>query len=483
MPSPHFSLHPPHVVQGHKPSANVDRVFVSSSSSSCPTMPKTSMYSHSANNSTTSLSDNDDDDVKDLQLSIYPVEIVPAHWQHASRETGHRPLTPHTSPASHIPPEILIHVLRQLHSTRDLHSALLVSRSWCECAVELLWHRPSFTDTSRFVQMLQVIGSEDRMFDYARFVRRLNLFYLGRELTDSLFTRLTRCVKLERLNLANCVEISDEALQKVLAQCANLTAIDLSGVSPCTDKSIIALAKVATRLQGINLGGCKNVTNEGIIALAVNCPLLRRIKLSNIREITDQSVSALAKRCPLLLEIDLNGCPKVTDQAVRDVWMHVTHLRDFRLAQCVELTDNAFPANPKSLIVETQAGVQPFPSAMLNSMDIPQPLRLNRICEHLRMLDLTSLALITDDAVAGIIACAPKIRSLVLAKCSQLTDVAVESICDLGRHLHYLHLGHASAITDNAVRMLARSCTRLRYIDLACECLVRQVRATLLITQ
>lgn len=25
---PHFSLHPPHVVQGHKPSANVDRVFV-----------------------------------------------------------------------------------------------------------------------------------------------------------------------------------------------------------------------------------------------------------------------------------------------------------------------------------------------------------------------------------------------------------------------------------------------------------------------
>ena len=160
---------------------------------------------------------------------------------------------------------------------------------------------------------------------------------------------------------------------------------------------------------------------------------------------------------------------KVTDQAVRDIWMYITHLRDFRLAQCTELTDSAFPADPKLLAVETQAGIQPFPTPFVIPNELTQPLRLNRTCEHLRMLDLTSLALITDDAVAGIIACAPKIRSLVLAKCTQLTDVAVESICKLGRHLHYLHLGHASSITDNAVRLLARSCTRLRYIDLACE--------------
>ncbi|KAL1739899.1 hypothetical protein HDZ31DRAFT_48577, partial [Schizophyllum fasciatum] len=74
---------------------------------------------------------------------------------------------------------------------------------------------------------------------------------------------------------------------------------------------------------------------------------------------------------------------------------------------------------------------------------------------------------ITDDAIEGIIAHAPKIRNLVLSKCSKLTDRAVENICKLGKHLHYLHLGHASKITDSSVRTLARSCTRLRYVDFA----------------
>ncbi|EJD01637.1 RNI-like protein [Fomitiporia mediterranea MF3/22] len=395
------------------------------------------------------------------------VTVVPATWSLTNQRVS-RPKTPPHSPATHLPPEILIHILRQVHSSRDLYSALLVSRAWCECAVELLWHRPSFSDLQHFVQMLQVISSQEKTFDYARFVRRLNFIYLCRDLTDSLFIRLAKCTKLERLTLVNCVELTDDALMRVLPLCNNLVALDLTNITSCTDRSIIALAQSATRLQGLNLGGCKNITDEGVLAIARNCPLLRRIKLSNVRNITNQAVLSLSTKCPLLLEIDLHGCPKVTDEAIRSLWTNLTHLRDFRLAHCQDLTDLAFPAKPQTNPPETQLSVQPFPnSAPIPSEALP-PLRLTRLCEHLRMLDLTACALITDEAVAGIISCAPKIRNLYFAKCSLLTDVAVESICKLGKHLHYLHLGHASSITDRSVRTLARSCTRLRYIDLAC---------------
>ncbi|THH07183.1 hypothetical protein EW145_g3563 [Phellinidium pouzarii] len=427
------------------------------------------MYANSPNNSTTSLSGSDDDEVKDGQTSVYPYypkDVTPAQWSSSTR--GQHPQTPPThSAASHLPPEILIHVLRQIHSPRDLHSSLLVSRAWCECAVELLWHRPSFTDISHFVQMLKVISSDEQTFDYPRFVRRLNFIPLCRELTDALFTRLEKCVKLERLTLVNCIELSDDVLSRVLPMCSNLVALDLTNITSCTDRSVALLARSATKLQGLNLGGCKNITDEGVLAIAEFCPLLRRIKLSNVKNITDRAVSALARKCSLLLEIDLHGCPKVTDEAVRDLWTYLTHLRDFRLAQCSDLADLAFPTNPQTN-VETQLGVQPFPNSMSGPGDVLSPLRLPRLCEHLRMLDLTSCALITDDAIAGIVANAPKIRNLYLAKCSQLTDAAVESICKLGKHLHYLHLGHASSITDRSVRTLARSCARLRYIDLAC---------------
>lgn len=434
------------------------------------------MYNNSPNLSTTSLSDNDDDEVRELTPSYYAKDVCPAEWTSSIAHRQRPDTPPPHSPASRLPPEILIHILRQLHSTRDLHSSLLVSRAWCECAVELLWHRPSFPDLNRFIQLLQVIGADDKTFDYARFIRRLNFLSLGRELTDSLFIRLEKCVKLERLTLVNCIEISDEALTRVLPLCPNLVAVDLTSISSTTDRAIIALANSATKLQGINLGGCKHITDEGLLALAANCPHLRRIKLSGVKGITDVAVSAIVKSCPLLLEFDLNGCSKITDIAVRDLWTHSTHMRELRLAQCSELTDLAFPASPQPQQQEaefTAPGVRPFPTGPATGVDVLPPLRLTRICEHLRMLDLTSCHFLTDDAVEGIVTNAPKLRNLVLAKCSQLTDVAVESICKLGKHLHYLHLGHATSITDRSVRTLARSCTRLRYIDLACECYSR----------
>lgn len=429
------------------------------------------MYNNnSPNTSSTSLSDNDDEEVKDLQMSLvpcYPTDVSPALW--SSTHHRQRPKTPPHCPISRLPPELLIHTLKQLHSTRDLHSSLLVSRAWCECAVELLWHRPSLPDLTRLVQMLTVICAEEQTFQYARFVRRLNFLSLGRDLTDVLFTRLEKCVKLERLTLVNCSEITDNALFKVLPLCPNLVALDLTNLTSTTDKSIIALAQSATRLQGINLGGCKNITDVGVLALAAHCPLLRRIKLSGVKNITDRSVSAMVKSCPLLLEFDLNGCPKITDVSVRDLWMHLTHSRELRLAHCAELTDAAFPATAAKQAPASPTGPNPFPQSQALASEPLPPLKLARMFEHLRMLDLTACQLVTDDAIEGIVTSAPKIRNLVLAKCSLLTDTAVESICKLGKHLHYLHLGHAASITDRSVKTLARSCTRLRYIDLACK--------------
>lgn len=370
--------------------------------------------------------------------------------------------------ASRLPPEILIHILKHLHSSHDLYHVMLVCRAWCECSVELLWHRPNFTKLTTLGKMMRVIAGEDQTFMYARFIRRLNFLYLGAELTDSLFSRLAQCVRLERLTLINCTSLSDGALARVLPCCPNLVALDLTGVVETSDRALVALASSTKRLQGINLSGCKKVTDQGILALAANCAMLRRVKLSGVEQITDEAVSALAKSCPLLLEIDLNHCKSVTDIAVRDLWLFSHNMREMRLSYCAELTDAAFPASPKSENILT-AGPNPFPSSTPIPSDRLPPLRLTRQFEHLRMLDLTACAHITDEAVEGIIAVAPKIRNLVLSKCTQLTDAAVESICLLGKHLHYLHLGHAVGITDRSIHTLARSCTRLRYIDLASE--------------
>jgi F-box and leucine-rich repeat protein GRR1 len=424
------------------------------------------MYENtSASQSTTSLSDTEEDD--NINKSTFfqdPVAVSPAKWARPRRPS----LAITTAPIARLPTEILIHVLRYLHAARDLYRCMLVCRTWCECSVELLWHKPSFPNLSTLIKMMRVFSSDDQSFTYARFVRRLNFLFLGPDLSDVLFARVSQCVRLERLTLVNCRGLTDDAMTRVFHWFPSLVAIDLTGVVDVSDRAIVALATSSKRLQGINLAGCRKVSDRGILALARGCPLLRRVKLSNLEHVTDDAVVALAKGCSLVLEIDLNHCSRVSDRALREVWTHSFHMREMRLSHCEDLTDLAFPAPIRTDSPQTtnQDGPNPFPIALANLPELP-PLKLARRFDHLRMLDLTSCSLITDDAIEGVIAHSPKIRNLVLAKCVLLTDRSIESICKLGKHLHYLHLGHCSGITDASVRNLARSCTRLRYIDLA----------------
>ncbi|KAF9780029.1 RNI-like protein [Thelephora terrestris] len=418
--------------------------------------------------SSDSQSDAGDDD-PNKSTFFPPIDVVPAQWISKIRLLSSRRPQIQDSPASRLPPEILIHVFKNLHSTKDLHNCLFVSRTWCECSVELIWHKPAISRLHTFIKIMGVLSKQDQTFTYARFIRRLNFVAVGKDLTSNLFSRLYMCARLERLTLVGCSAITDEALETVLLYCPNLVAIDLTGVIEATDKAISALGRTCERLQGINLGGCREITPEGVSALARHCHLLRRVKLSYIEAMNDEAVSALAQSCPYLLEIDLNGCRYVSDLGVRDLWTHCKYMREMRLAHCINLTDAAFPSAVKEIV--PPAGINPFaqssqPPPTADPDDLP-PLVLTRSFDHLRMLDLTSCSRITDDAIEGIVSNCPKIRNLVVAKCSSLTDAAVESICKLGKHLHYLHLGHITSITDRSVSQLARSCTRLKYIDLA----------------
>ncbi|KAF7332049.1 SCF E3 ubiquitin ligase complex F-box protein GrrA [Mycena kentingensis (nom. inval.)] len=411
------------------------------------------------NPSSRSLSDDDDDDDRRAEDDDADTLVLsPAQWTRTKRLT----LVPTAmAPIGRIPPELLIHILKHLHAVKDLHTALRVCRTWCECSVELLWHKPAFPRHDTLLKMAALLDSPDQTFTYGSFIRRLNLLSLGKDLRDRTFTVLARCNRLERLTLVNCEHISAEALNHVLPSFPNLVAIDLTGVANTSNTAIVGLASSALRLQGINLAGCKRVSDRGVLALATNCALLRRVKLSGLEELTDRAVSALAISCPLLLEIDLNHCKLVTDVSIRDIWIHSNHMREMRLSHCPELTDAAFPAP-----VDPDAAEAPNPFPTAASPDMP-PLVLNKTFEHLRMLDLTACSQVTDAAVDGIVSHAPRIRNLVLSKCGLLTDRSVENICKLGRYLHYLHLGHAAKITDRSVRTLARSCNRLRYVDFA----------------
>ena len=407
----------------------------------------------------------------DVFASDEPLLATPAKWypRHPHSQT-----TPHIPPQTHasrLSPGILMNIIKYLSSPGDIHNALLVSRSWCECSVELLWYRPSIPDVNNLIKIMQVLSREEPAFAYAQFIRRLNFTSVGSDMSDGIFNQLTPCTRLERLTLVGCSKLSDDVIARTVPCFPNLIVIDLAGVENVTDRTVFTLADRCRKLRGVSLLGCRRLTSSSVCTLADECPTLRRIKLSGLVDLTDEPVSALAVKSSLLLEIDLNGCKKLSDRAVRDIWTHSHNMRELRLSHCVELTDLAFPApqNIRAPPPTPNPLAQSADSTWPPASDLP-PLRLSRPLEHLRMLDLTSCSNITDSAVEGIVAASPGLRNLVLSKCSQLTDRAVESISLLGKHLHSLHLSHAYFVTDQSIKTLSQSCTRLRYIDLESEC-------------
>ncbi|CRK32977.1 hypothetical protein BN1708_019176, partial [Verticillium longisporum] len=95
-------------------------------------------------------------------------------------------------------------------------------------------------------------------------------------------------------------------------------------------------------------------------------------------------------------------CNQIQNEPITALVAKGQSLRELRLAGCDLIDDQAF-------------------------LNLP----LGKTYDHLRILDLTSCARLTDAAVSKIIEAAPRLRNLVLAKCRNITDVAVHAIAKL----------------------------------------------------
>lgn len=180
--------------------------------------------------------------------------------------------------AARLPSELLLEIFKFLPAMSDIHATLLTCRSWCECSVETLWYKPSMYTATAFSKFLKTLKRNDLTFEYALFVRRLNLSYIPDEVTDAALYSLRVCQKLERMTLVHCNAITDRGLCDVLCQNTGLIALDLSNLDLITDLSVLVIASRNRALQGLNLSGCNKVTDDAVISIAKNCRHLRRVR-------------------------------------------------------------------------------------------------------------------------------------------------------------------------------------------------------------
>ncbi|KAJ2915720.1 hypothetical protein MD484_g4686, partial [Candolleomyces efflorescens] len=382
-----------------------------------------------------------------------------------------------------------------------------ILRMWSRWAAEILWYKPDLSSSASLQKMLRTLESPSPIFAYSQLIRRLNFTSPRLSVSDLALTTLSRCELLESLYLNKCEKLTSVSLETALNSWPNLLFIDLTGVFEVNNEAIISLAETSHKLKGINLNGCKSPGNPALIALSLNCPDLHRLKMGGSDLVTDVGISAVVRGCPLLSDLDVQGCSSVTDTAIRAVWTHSHNIQQVRLASCNALTDLAFPSTIEGddqkddsddlwcfeergrmfVVAPDPAVITEPPQSISKGNEVEMidgqedsvfpgltlvelcPLVIHQRSRSLRFLDLSHCEQITDVAIEGIVAWAPKLSSLVLARCSLLTDQSVEAISKLGRSLHHLNLAHVDQITDESVKKLARSCNKLTHADFACK--------------
>ena len=272
---------------------------------------------------------------------------------------------------------------------------------------------------------------------------------------------------------------SDDDLAAVLPHCPHITSAFLSGIRDLSSRTLILLAEHADELAYLDVSGCAAVTNLGLQAIATRSTSLRAINVSRIFGTTDAAIAALVRGLPHLAELDMDMLPLVTALATRDVWTYAKKLRRWSLSGCKNVTDSGFPWVPgrerlEAAREEREGGRHRSWMESLPPLVLPPIYLLN----DLRFLDLSHCARITDAAVLGVVAHAPRIATLNVAGCIELTDIAMQKICELGEHLTNVDVAGLEKVTDAGVLAIASACKRLRSVDISCQYAPPPIRST-----
>ncbi|OSX59493.1 hypothetical protein POSPLADRAFT_1150094 [Postia placenta MAD-698-R-SB12] len=281
---------------------------------------------------------------------------------------------------------------------------------------------------------------------------------------------IASCYEVVHLELTRDEDhgIIDDDLAHIIPWCPNLETVRLTGIPDLTDRTVILLARTASQLLELDISGCIHITDTAILELAKLATDLEAVKLNGLATLTDPSISALARSLTELSELEICNLPLITPLTIRAIWTFSAGLKRLKVAHCTHLTDKAFPYPPPLSANQdpSRSSNGTRPSTWLD--DLPQlEFSPGHKLSDLRLLDLSYCVQLTDIAIAGIVAYAPRIQHLNLSGCMALSDSAAEAIATLGSHLNELTMPRLGSLTDRGVVSIVRTCTQMKSVDVS----------------
>uniref|UniRef100_A0A1D1Y7S0 F-box/LRR-repeat protein 3 n=1 Tax=Anthurium amnicola TaxID=1678845 RepID=A0A1D1Y7S0_9ARAE len=135
-------------------------------------------------------------------------------------------------------------------------------------------------------------------------LQTINLSYCT-EITNSSLKSLSKCLKLNTLEIRGCPRISSLGLSAIAVGCRQLAKLDVKNCFDINDVGMIPVARLSRNLRQINLSYC-SVTDLGLLALAsISC--LQNMTILHVRGLTANGLAATLLACVGLTKVKLHS--------------------------------------------------------------------------------------------------------------------------------------------------------------------------------
>lgn len=149
------------------------------------------------------------------------------------------------------------------------------------------------------------------------------------------------CPKLREIDLYRCGGLSDDGIIQIAQGCPMLESINLSYCTEITDRSLISLSKCA-KLNTLEIRSCPSVSSIGLSEIAMGCRLLSKLDIKKCFGINDVGMLYLSQFAHCLRQINLSYC-SVTDVGLLSL-SSISGLQNMTIVHLAGITPNGLTA-------------------------------------------------------------------------------------------------------------------------------------------
>jgi len=280
------------------------------------------------------------------------------------------------------------------------------------------------------------------LFSQTEILVSLDLSKTG--MTDQCLNQLVKSKKLpnlQTLKLAECEQITDEAMYALVQACPALTNIDLRQLSQLSGRTLDYFGTFYTNVKSLWVDGCFRIfgsseTNDDPFALFVQNNLGLSVFSANGTMITDSHLSHMN----LLKDLEHIGFQesKVTSVGIEHLATLNRNINNVNVSNC-QMEDSLFGS-------------------------------LKKASGALKELDISSCRRLSNEAISDFASYLGNVVKLSLANVKSLNDKAVEQIALYANKLQNLNLSNSQSITSKSIASIANIHT-LQYLDCSqCPC-------------